>query len=61
MKKLEYIVFSLLLFAIGIVLSGCFTTLQTAKVKKGFHLTVATGFLADQKRNDRSQAVTSSA
>ncbi|MFC1683701.1 hypothetical protein ACFL0G_05815 [Candidatus Zixiibacteriota bacterium] len=55
MKKLEYIVFSLLLFAIGIVLSGCFTTLQTAKVKKGFHLTVATGFLADQKRNDRSQ------
>ena len=55
MKKLEYIVFSLLLFAIGIVLSGCFTTLQTAKVKKGLHLTVSTGMLTDQERNDWSQ------
>jgi hypothetical protein len=55
LKKLEYIVLTLLLFATGIVFSGCFTTLQTARVKKGLHLTVATGILTDQKRNDWSQ------
>jgi hypothetical protein len=55
LKKSEYIVVSLLLFAIASVSGGCFPTLQTARVKKGFHLTVATGVLTDQKRNDRSQ------
>ena len=41
----------LLLVALSLIFCGCFTTLQTAKVKQGFHLTAATGILTDQKRS----------
>jgi hypothetical protein len=42
-------------FAVGKLVSGCFTTLQTAKVSRGLNLSLNSGVLTDQQRRGKSQ------
>lgn len=46
-----------IIFVIGFTFSRCgnFTSLQTAKVKQGLHLTTSAGILTDQKRKGKRQ------
>jgi hypothetical protein len=53
--QLKAFVSFLLIIAMGMVISGCFATLQSAKVKKGLHLTLNASFLTDQPRNGKSK------
>lgn len=57
MVRLNPAIIFLAIFLVGITLNSCasFTTLQTARVNHGFHLTTATGILTDQTRKGNSQ------
>jgi hypothetical protein len=53
--QLKAFVCFLLILAVGMVISGCFATLQSAKIRRGFHLTLTGSILSDQTRNGKPQ------